>query len=96
MVYNFRGKVFAKKEKTFGKQYFSHIPTNSSLQNFLDHLDSHITDLQPTAFASFNTSARGLHCPLRHDQKVPTATTAQHGDHTAPFHPEQEAPTAPQ
>ena len=50
VVYNFRGKVFVKKERTVGSLGASHIPTNSSLQKFLDHLDmSHTTSQQPTA-----------------------------------------------
>ena len=84
VVYAFQGKVFEKKERTIGDQGASHTPTNSSLKKFLDHLDmSHTTSLQLTA------------PPFpREEVAVFLPSTAQHGGHTAPPHPDQEAPTA--
>ena len=83
-VYTFQGKVFVKEERTVGSQSASHIPTKSSLQKFMDHMDMlHTTSLQPTA-PSFPREEIAISLP----------STAQQGGHTAPPHPDQEAPTA--
>ena len=106
VVYTFQGKFFVKNERTVGNQGASHIPTNSTLQTFLDHLDrSHTTSLQKNCspfpreeFAALlpSTAQRGGHnAPPHPDAEAITATTAQHRGPTATPQPEQDIPTAP-
>ena len=99
--------IWRKKELLVAKAFCSKHCQNSSLQNFLDHLDiSHTTDQQPTTlpfprkeFASMlptpNYSARGPHCLPQPSQEAQTSTASQHGEHTAPLNPKQEISDAP-
>ena len=73
LIYTFQGIFFVKKERTIGSQCVLHIPKNSSLQKFLDHLVwSHTTSQQPTPPPSpgrklqqyyLQLLSKGPHCP---------------------------------